>query len=112
MRIWIDAQLPPSLALWLKDQFGVDATPVRDLRLQDASDLKIFEAAQQHNAIVMTKDADFLDLIRDRGTPPQIIWITCGNTSNANLRRILLATFADALQLLQAGETIVEIRES
>jgi predicted nuclease of predicted toxin-antitoxin system len=25
MTIWIDAQLSPALALWLKTQFGIDA---------------------------------------------------------------------------------------
>jgi predicted nuclease of predicted toxin-antitoxin system len=37
----------------------------------------------------MTKDSDFVDLVERLGPPPQIIWLTCGNTSNLRLREIL-----------------------
>lgn len=43
------------------------------------------------------------------GTPPQVIWITCGNTSNARLKEILMTTLPKALELLQSGEELVEI---
>src|SRR2546430_2354605 len=42
----------------------------------------------------------------------QLIWIRCGNTSNAQLREILASTPADAVGLLQAGESLVEITGS
>ena len=41
-----------------------------------------------------------------------VLWLTCGNTSNAQLRRILQARFADALALLEQGEAIVEISDA
>ena len=59
----------------------------------------------------MTKDADFVALVETKGPPPQVIWITCGNTSNRNLRRILEGTLADAIELLVRGEPLVEIRD-
>ncbi|CAN5856498.1 hypothetical protein BH20ACI4_BH20ACI4_24250 [soil metagenome] len=57
----------------------------------------------------MTKDSDFLLLLDRFGTPPKVIWLTCGNTSNANLKIILLKTLQDAIYLLNTGENIVEI---
>jgi predicted nuclease of predicted toxin-antitoxin system len=60
----------------------------------------------------MTKDRDFVDLVNRHGAPPQILWVTCGNTSNARLREILSAAFPDARQLLEAGEQLVEIRDA
>jgi len=57
----------------------------------------------------MTKDSDFVDLVNRLEAPPQIIWLTCGNTSNARLREVLISTLPDALELLQAGEKLVEI---
>jgi predicted nuclease of predicted toxin-antitoxin system len=36
MKIWIDAQLPPALAIWLGETFQVEALSLRDLGLQDA----------------------------------------------------------------------------
>lgn len=58
----------------------------------------------------MTKDSDFVDLVDRLGSPPQIIWLTCGNTSNARLQEILSKTLPEAVNLLRTGETLVEIR--
>jgi predicted nuclease of predicted toxin-antitoxin system len=57
----------------------------------------------------MTKDRDFVDFVERYGSPPQVIWLTCGNTSNARLKEILTATLPDALELLRSGERLVEI---
>ncbi len=45
MIFWIDAQLPPALAQFIANTFGVEATPVRDLGLRDATDRSIFDKA-------------------------------------------------------------------
>lgn len=109
MNIWIDAQLPPSIAVWLSATFGVNAIAIKDLGLRDSQDTQIFADACIANAIIMTKDSDFVDLVTRLGTPPQILWITSGNVTNRNLRQILIQTFPNALRLLQEGESIVEI---
>ena len=70
---------------------------------------QIFLAARNADAIVTTKDIDFLKLLDDLGTPPKIILLTCGNTSNARLREILEQYFEIAIELLEQGEELVEI---
>jgi predicted nuclease of predicted toxin-antitoxin system len=57
----------------------------------------------------MTKDSDFIDLVCRLGTPPQIIWLTCGNVTNRNLQQLLTAIVPDAFDRLGQGEPIVEI---
>jgi len=109
MIIWIDAHLSPAIATWITMTFGINAIALRDLGLRDAEDPEIFERAKAQGVILMTKDSDFVDLVDRLGSPPQIIWLTCGNTSNAELRRILSLTLLDALAQLQAGEKLVEI---
>jgi predicted nuclease of predicted toxin-antitoxin system len=109
MKIWIDAQLPPTLATWLSMTFGIEAIALRDLALRDAKDIEIFEAARAEDAVIMTKDSGFVDLVCRLGTPPQILWLTCGNVTNRNLRRLLAATLPDALDQLRQGTMIVEI---
>jgi predicted nuclease of predicted toxin-antitoxin system len=79
------------------------------LGLRDASDFVIFKEAQRQNAVLMTKDSDFVNLVNQHGPPPQIIWITCGNTSNAKMRLILSKTLSKAKRILESGEEIVEI---
>lgn len=112
MIIWVDAQLPPAIAAWIRQTFGIEAASVRDLGLRDSEDLEIFDAAKNAVAVVMTKDVDFVDLVRHYGPPPQVLWIKCGNTSNARLKEILLVTFSDASRLLESGEPFVEIRDA
>lgn len=109
MTIWIDAQVSPAIATWITSTFGVTALALRDVGLRDAEDAEIFEAAKAQGIIFMTKDSDFADLVNRLGSPPQIIWLTCGNTSNARLREILSATLPEALELLRSGEALVEI---
>ncbi|MEG4067659.1 DUF5615 family PIN-like protein [Microcoleus sp. Pol11C2] len=107
--IWVDAHLSPAIATWITNTFGVTAVGLREIGLRDAEDPEIFEASRAQGVIVMTKDSDFVDLVARLGSPPQIIWLTCGNTSNARLREILSATLAEALEILKAGEPLVEI---
>ena len=110
MKIWLDAQLSPSLADWITNTIQVETVAIRDLGLLDASDELIFAEGNKANVIIMTKDSDFLRLVERKGTPPKIIWLTCGNTSNANLQRILAETLKQALELLESGDSLVEIR--
>ena len=111
MKFWLDAQLPPSLADWLAETFSVEAIALRDIGLRDASDQEIFSAARQIGATVITKDSDFAELVYRLGAPPKIVWITCGNASNAHMKQLLGATFQDAILLLKGAETLVEITE-
>ena len=109
MRIWVDAQMSPAVATWISNNFAVSAVAIRDLGLRDAEDKEIFEAAKQEKAVVMTKDSDFVLLLDKLGPPPQVIWVTCGNTSNARLKEVLTNTLPKALDLLNLGEKLVEI---
>jgi predicted nuclease of predicted toxin-antitoxin system len=59
----------------------------------------------------MTKDFDFVRLLREHGPPPRVIWLRCGNTSNAHLRELLTRTLPRALVLLDSGESLVEIAD-
>ena len=75
-----------------------------------ASDAQIFDAARAAGAALLTKDRDFAELVKRRGSPPRIVWVTSGNTSNLEMKRILTATLQKALALLESGEALVELR--
>jgi predicted nuclease of predicted toxin-antitoxin system len=109
MQVWIDAQLSPALALWLRDELGLDAHAARDLGLLAAEDAAIFQRAREAEAAVMTKDRDFLDLLDRHGPPPQVIWLTCGNTTTAYLKQLLSRVWREADEMLAAGEPLIEI---
>ena len=91
---------------------NVEARPVRDLGLRGAKDRDIFLAAREAEAVVLTKDSDFVLLLEQLGPPPQVIWLTVANTSNARLKEVLSKSFPAVQSLLLGGEPLVEISEA
>src|SRR5262245_52088596 len=85
--VWIDAQLPPALAEWLRREHGADAVHVQQLGLLNAGDSDIFAAARsaQTAIVVITKDDDFAKLLDRQGAPPKVVWLRCGNVTNREL---------------------------
>ena len=109
MRFIVDAQLPPALARWLAEQ-GHDATHVSDHGLLKASDRAIWREAQNQDAVIVSKDEDFVNFRILMPDGPAVIWVRVGNTT----RRTLLTWFAELLpgierQLLE-GEKLIEVR--
>ena len=74
-------------------------------------DREIFLAAREADAVVLTKDGDFVLLLEQLGPPPRVLWLTIGNTSNAHLREVLTRNLPTALELLRRGEPLVEIAD-
>ena len=58
--------------------------------------------------ILLSKDADFVELVSRLGAPPKLIWLTCGNVSNEALQRLLTLRLSTALEVLQTDD-IVEL---
>jgi predicted nuclease of predicted toxin-antitoxin system len=48
-------------------------------------------------------------MVERLGPPPAVIWLTCGNTSEAALRVLLKSTLSRALELIDRGDALVEI---
>ena len=111
-QIWVDAQLPPALAGWLRTTHGVDAVHIEELGLQRSLDSVIFKAARTADpeVVVITKDDDFPKLLARQGPPPRVVWVRCGNVTNRELRRIMQEAWPRTAQLVAAGEALVEIR--
>jgi predicted nuclease of predicted toxin-antitoxin system len=109
--VWIDAQLPPALARWLASEHGIDAVHVQDIGLLQADDTAIFQAARAAGVAVVTKDEDFVKLLDRLGPPPQVVWLTCGNIANRELRHLLRLAWPAAAELLAGGEPLVEISQ-
>jgi predicted nuclease of predicted toxin-antitoxin system len=109
MTLWLDAQLPPQLAIWIQQTLAIDAIALRDIGLRDATDTAIYDAAKKANVVLISKDSDFVELVMRLRTPPKLIWLTCGNVSNAALQALFSAKLREAIQMLDGGEPIVEL---
>lgn len=108
--IWLDAHLSPRVARWIRESLGHEAEAIRDVGLRDAEDETIFQAARAKGVILLTKDKDFADLVNRLGAPPTVIWLRCGNTSEARLKEIFSNHLLNALGFIAAGDSLVEIQ--
>jgi hypothetical protein len=106
----IDAQLSPSLAVFMNETFGLEAFSLKFLNMLQATDEEIFYFARERNAVVMTKDDDFLKLLDRLGSPPKVVWITIGNTSTQSIKNIIVDKWPLITELLKDSD-LVELAE-
>lgn len=93
LKFIVDAQLPKSLADWLKLR-SLDAIHTLELPKQNkTSDEEILEIAQLENRIVISKDSDFLQSYILQGKPEKLILIITGNIRNTDLIEIIEKNF-------------------
>lgn len=109
--IFVDNQLSPELAVWIARSFGLQTTHVSVLRPQPRGDEAIARAGAFKGCITLSKDEDFFQILRRRPSPPDLIWLRCGNRSDRLLKVILRNNLPRALELIKSGEHIVEIRD-
>lgn len=107
MNFLIDAQLPPALCLWLRER-GHEAAHVSELGLTGATDAEIADRAEAEGLVLVTKDEDFVTLrLPDRFA---LLWLRCGNATNAALRDWLEPRWETIERMLEAGERFIEVR--
>lgn len=108
MRLIVDQQLPPILATWFQDR-GIDAFHVRELDLTGAADTVIWAEAARDDAVVISRDEDFVNLLRDRGGA-RLVWVRIGNCTNTTLLAMIEANWPAIELRLAAGDRLIELR--
>jgi predicted nuclease of predicted toxin-antitoxin system len=94
MKLLFDHNLSHKLVLRLADIFP-HSTQTRLLNLGTADDLTIWKHAKDHGFVLVSLDKDFADLALQRGAPPKIIWLRCGNSTVAQVEYLLRANLKD-----------------
>lgn len=84
MRLLIDENLSPRLALALADSFP-GSIHGRDVGLKGDDNLKIWSFATDHGYVILSKDDDFKSLSLLRGAPPKVIWLVTSNTTTGDI---------------------------
>ena len=109
MKFLVDAQLPPVLALWLREA-GHDAQAVREVGLREADDTEIWNHALATGVVIITKDEDFPIRAQQTDVSPVIVWLRGGNTSNQALRLWFMPQLPQILTWIEQGVRVLEIR--
>ena len=108
MKFLVDAQLPPTLKLWLIEQ-GHDCKHAIDLPQKDlSSDTEIANIAIEEGRILISKDTDFVKMKMVTDKPDKLLVVTTGNIRNAELIGLFERNFESALKLFASFE-IVEL---
>ena len=94
MNLLVDENLSEELVGLLEAHFG-RVEHVRALGFAGASDARIWAAARDRGALLVTKDEDFCRMSVLRGAPPKVIWVRMGNVPSAPIATRLLEKLAD-----------------
>ena len=108
MRFLIDEQLPPALAKLLSDN-GHLAQHVRDAGLAGQSDEIVWRRAGAINAVIITKDADFVIRQALDPTGPAVVWLRLSNTRRPALLTAMLRALPRVVAALESGARLVQI---
>ena len=109
MRFVVDAQLPPGLAERLSNA-GHDARHLYGLLPPEATDVEVAMAANEREAVLVSKDEDFAELSRRGVLAVPLLWIRLGNITNTALWTKLAPLLPQIEAAFAAGEKIVEVR--
>ena len=90
MNILLDQNISFRVARLLSNTFE-NVKQVKEISLVDASDLEIWNYAFNNKYTIITFDSDFIDLANLKGSPPKIIWLRFGNSSNLNIANKLIS---------------------
>jgi predicted nuclease of predicted toxin-antitoxin system len=111
MKFLVDAQLPRLLAIRLRE-LGHEALHTLDLAAGNRTpDTTIAALADADAAVVISKDADFLDSHILTGQPARLLLISTGNISN----RRLLGLFETHLHRITANlsqASVIELTQT
>jgi predicted nuclease of predicted toxin-antitoxin system len=108
-RLLFDEQLSEALQALLEDVFP-GSLHVRKLGAGGASDLTVWQLAQEHECLLVTKDEDFHRLSVLRGAPPKVVWLRLGNCTTDEVGRLLRRHARDIQQFVEQPEvTVLEI---
>jgi predicted nuclease of predicted toxin-antitoxin system len=109
VRFLVDAQLPPALALLL-DEHGHVAEHVIDIGPGDIPDRELWRYALEHQAVIVTKDEDFANMLATGVDAPAVVWIRVGNTRRASLLAWFEPLIDQIVTMVEVGDRLIELR--
>jgi len=104
VKLLLDQNLSLRLPDRLKRSYP-DSEHVYRIGLGQVSDEGIWNYARDNGYTIVTRDADFSDIVVRKGFPPKVIWIRRGNCTTKEIERILQLN-NEAILTLQEDATI------
>jgi predicted nuclease of predicted toxin-antitoxin system len=109
VRFLVDAQLPPAVAHMLREH-GHIAEHVTDIGPSDATDRTLWRYALDNEAVIVTKDEDFANMLAMGGDTPAVVWVRVGNTRRTPLLAWFEPLIDQIVSKVRDGERLIELR--
>jgi predicted nuclease of predicted toxin-antitoxin system len=77
----------------------------------EASDRAIWQYATQNNAVIITKDEDFVTLSSINTDRPVVVWVRVGNIGKQALLRWMGPLLIQIIREIESGEKLIEIAQ-
>ncbi len=109
MKLLLDENLSRRIVPFILEAYP-GSTQVALIGMEQADDQAIWEYARLNGFVIVTRDADYLDLSTLHGQPPKIVWLRTGNQTKAVVTHLLLKS-KEAIErtLQQEGKACIEI---
>lgn len=109
MKLLLDHNLSPRLNEKLADIFP-QSSHVALLGLERALDSEVWNMAREQGYTIVSKDADFNELLTAKGFPPKVIWLRLGNCTTTEAEQALRQHHAEIVNFIQdAAAGLLEI---
>lgn len=106
MKFIVDAQLPKSLAKFLRDK-GHDVIHTLDLPLKNNTpDSIITHLSLREQRVVISKDSDFYDRFFQKLEPYKLLYLTTGNIVNKDLLKLFEDNLERILRPLETNNVV------
>jgi predicted nuclease of predicted toxin-antitoxin system len=102
LKLIFDENLAPRLATALSDLYP-GSVHLRNCGLRGASDVEVWQYAQENGFAIVSKDSDFSQRSSLLGSPPKVIWLRIGNCTTTRVD-FVLRNAAARMQAFDDGE--------
>jgi predicted nuclease of predicted toxin-antitoxin system len=109
MRFLLDANLPGKL-VGVFISAGHDCVHMESLMPRYSADTTIAQMANETGAVVVSRDADFEQLIRTGMLRVPLVWVRLGNMRRAAIAATIKDRLPAIVKAIEAGQQIVTLR--
>lgn len=98
----IDVNLPANFSLWHHPNFRYqsDIDP-------GATDKQIWQYAEKHKLVIVTKDADFVAYALSNSPPPRVVQLKIGNLKLKDLYHFVKKVWPDIEELIPTHKLLI-----
>ncbi|GAB5426751.1 MAG: hypothetical protein Devi2KO_02100 [Devosia indica] len=109
MKFLLDANLPGKL-VGVFISAGYECVHMESLMPRYAADTTIARMANETGAVVVSRDADFAQLVRTGALNVPLVWVRLGNMRRAAIAATIEDRLPAIVKAIEAGQQIVTLR--